>query len=495
MALPKIDLSRFTASVENLDVTATPSEVIAAVQETNVVELTDDVAACEEVVDEMGAGIAATGDLTDVAHAMEEALTETGGLTPLEVTLIRRRVESVVAAIPELEDGGSVVASQESFTSNNTRALEVSLESVIETIKKAWDWIVEKLKAMVEAVIKFFTSTLSYTKRLLGKAEDLLKVIKKLPATLVQGIDGATFEIAGAKRFATQDSKEIEQLEVLTKPADVLKMIDLVTEQFKANLSYLNGHAWSPIDDLIVLETYSKRMSTVGKKGANDAEMLEVIQHFSNSIHEYMNLGKNSKGFFRLWEDNSFRSTAGFGGKQALVNKPLPANVPNAGSISPDGISLAYTFVKVSMTEAEYKGESTVAVGLMSKDQMAKGADHVVDSCNVSIKFIESLEKDAKEIEALTKDINELRKEATTMEQMGLSRHSLRSNTMLVGLMAINKKVQLRNVYTKLVIESNVNILQLISKHVAAYVKLAHTPAEKSNAAANGSQLALGNNR
>lgn len=470
----QINLSRFTVSAESDETSLNASPVTEIVQGMDLDELEQAHEESTGAHQGLTEGVSAAVELEQIGDAMSEAVKERGGMTTLEVKLIRRRVESALGPLVEVAEPSLVVASAESFSVNPTLATTVSVESIVETLKKVWQWIVEKLKAMGEAIVKFFTSTRSYTQRLKKKAEALRDHIKSLPDS-AEGLKGAKLELTGASRYAMLTGKgdKIDEVDVIPE-ADRCSS-QLVDFSVAAEGLMRTGDGGFDVKHTLNgIRMFSSKMANSFKPILGKDTLGEAAGRYFLSVYEEAKLflrnnGKNT-GFFKNKAD-VLVTVPGVGGNQVQVVWPELASYEKFGEAQGHEIYQATLRINIKQAKAKYNGKDTVAVDLMSKKQMLDCMDSVIDVCASSEKFYETLEKDAKEIAELQRDINahsnKLGDDPTFLRSMRYGNLGI-----AVSLTLVNKGIQIRKGFAKVIIEHCTNSSALVAKHAHAYGQL-----------------------
>jgi hypothetical protein len=238
---------------------------------------------------------------------MADALAEVGDVpTNLEIKLIDRVRDNLS---PEVLDEVStdVVASSESFRVNPKMAIRVSTESIMESIKKAIKWIIDKVMALVKAIASFFGFSKKAADATVAKAEDVAKSLDK-KAALVD--EGKIQLLNGKLTFTPAHTCYFVGSSAVTVPKNLSEFISLATkagERLNTSVAAARTH----YDEFTAF--LQKDHSTAAVKYAAGQAYGNMDKLFTTGMFK-----EHASGEFQTWV-----SPCAIGGRQVVVEGRL----------------------------------------------------------------------------------------------------------------------------------------------------------------------------
>lgn len=240
------DTSEFEPAAKTVETVET-EEVVEPVVETVVEDTSGTPEAVELDVQDAGVEIEETetqiADINEAAEGLEGiALTlaqisyEGLAVSPLAAQMLNDHYAFVTRKFPKLA-ASEVVASCESFRTDSVEATNVSLESVVEKIKKAGQAMAKMLKDLLQQFLAFLGNVVSASGVMKRKADALQEKAK--------AYKGEAKEVA----IATQLTSKELSVASIKELADLLN--DIGTKAYEQFTSINAGTGDSDIDDML----------------------------------------------------------------------------------------------------------------------------------------------------------------------------------------------------------------------------------------------------
>ncbi len=234
---------------------------------------------------------------------MADALAEVGETpTNLEIKLIARARDNLSPEVLD-EISTDVVASSESFRVNPKMAIRVSTESIMESIKKAIKWIIDKVVALAKAIASFFGFSKNVADATVAKAEDVAKDLDK-KAKLVD--EGKIQLLNGKLTFTPTNNCYFVHDRRVVVPKNLSEFVTMATK---------TGN-WLIYDVQSAREHYDEFTAFLQKDHSTAAVKYAAGQAYDN-LEKLFTVGmyrEKTSGEFQTWE-----SVCAMGGRQVIV--------------------------------------------------------------------------------------------------------------------------------------------------------------------------------
>lgn len=412
----------------------------------------------------------AIAELSEVATDLQTVLRERGSMTTLEVKLIRRRVEDAVAPISDVMSPDALIASQESFDHNSAVALRISMESVAEALKKAWAWILEKLEAMADAIVAFFSSTEKYLERIEVKATQLKKHISELkdedrqeklelrnPSrfALSNGIDPSkTITLDGnafVKQINAMSGFLVDAMKVDKSENDYKRQIDRAKEVLRFMDEAKSAH-------------YSTRGDSKSAKMVDQLDQLE--DETIGALTNHLTKVAERSGFFGKVK-GEWLSFPVMGGDQVSMSIGITETVGGVGGA--EEALKAVSATKIRITKAISVGGSIVSLNTspLLKSQMTEIVEDLIKVINSAQQFYKDKEGYATDLKSLRRELDKSIVNAASIEVDGIV-SEVRTKFMTV-LTSLNKGLDLQKAISKLAITHVSNGLTYVADNARGY--------------------------
>lgn len=387
--MSKLNKVGFIASLENEQGLIEESSERMDVQVIEAAE-TADIATAElkTIEQEVLTGAATLESL----EMMADALAEVGDApTNLEIKLIERTRDNLSPEVLD-EISTDVVASSESFRVNPKMAIRVSTESIMESIKKAIKWIIDKIGALVKAIASFFGFSKKAAEATVAKAEDVAKDLDK-KAKLVD--EGKIQLLNGKLTFTPTHNCYFVGSSTVTVPKNLSEFVSLATKAGDKLFNSVEAAA-KHYDEFT--KFLNKDHSTASVKYAAGQAYDNMEKLFTIGMYK-----ENTSGEFQTWV-----SSCAIGGRQVVVEGRLGKRAEKelkgaewGGSLKPPVVKSMISARAQDAMSRPMDVDSLHAIKAASGAlrTMAKIAEKMVLNFDDTIKLSEDLEASYKDME------------------------------------------------------------------------------------------------
>lgn len=238
---------------------------------------------------------------------MADALAEVGDApTNLEIKLIERTRDNLSPEVLD-EISTDVVASSESFRVNPKMAIRVSTESIMESIKKAIKWIIDKVMALVKAISSFFGFSKKAADATAAKAESVAKGL----GAKAQLVDEGKIQLLNGKlSFTPTHNCYFVEHSKVTIPKNLTDFVTMATK---------TGN-WLIYDTQSAREHYDEFTAFLQKDHSTAAVKYAASKAYDN-LEKLFTTGmyrEQVSGEFQTWV-----SVCAMGGRQVIVEGRL----------------------------------------------------------------------------------------------------------------------------------------------------------------------------
>ncbi len=397
--MTKLNKVGFIASLENEQgLNEESSEWVDA----QVIEAADTVDVANDELKTIEQEVLTGAATLESLEMMADALAEVGDTpTNLEIKLIDRARDNLS---PEVLDGVStdVVASSESFRVNPKMAIRVSTESILESIKKAIKWIIDKVVALAKAIASFFGFSKKAAEATVAKAEDVAENLEK-KAKLVD--EGKIQLLNGKLTFTPTHNCYFVGSSAVSVPKNLSDFISLATkagERLNTNVAAARQH----YDAFTAF--LQKDHSTAAVKYAAGQAYDNMEKLFTAGMYK-----EKASGEFQTWV-----SACAIGGRQVVVEGRMGKRAQKEMKASEWESSLKPPVVKsmISVRAQDAKSKPMEVDSLHA----IKGAITILrDTSRYVEKLQDKFDETIKRSEALEADFKKLEKEKSDEKPVG----------------------------------------------------------------------------